>query len=106
VQLVELLGGLPFLQFGESAAQHAHGGLPVLDLGALGLAAHDDARRQMGDADGRVGLVDVLAARAGRAVGVHAQVVGIDDDGVVLLDFRHYFQGGERGVPARGGVKG
>ena len=32
-------------------------------LRAIVLALHDDAGRQMRDADGRIGLVDVLAAR-------------------------------------------
>jgi hypothetical protein len=52
----------------------AHGLGPVLVLGALVLALHHDARGQVGDADGGVGLVDVLAAGAGGPVGVDAQV--------------------------------
>jgi hypothetical protein len=45
-------------------------------LRALVLALDDDARRQVRDAHGGVGLVDVLAAGAGGAVGVDAQVAG------------------------------
>ena len=36
----------------------------VTMLGAVVLALHDNARRQMGDAHGRIGSVDVLAAGA------------------------------------------
>ena len=43
----------------------------------------------MGDADRRIGLVDMLAARTGSAVGVDTQIVGIDLD---LLDFRQFRQ--------------
>ena len=44
--------------------EHLHGQLAVLVLRALVLALDHDARRQVGQADGRVGLVDVLAAGA------------------------------------------
>ena len=40
----------------------------------------DDAGREVGDAHGRVGHVDVLAAGARRAVGVDAQVLLVDLD--------------------------
>jgi hypothetical protein len=48
----------------------------VLVLRALVLALDHDAGRQVGDADRRIGLVDVLAAGAGGAEGVDAQVLG------------------------------
>jgi hypothetical protein len=46
-------------------------------LRAVVLALHDDAGRHVGDADRRVGLVDVLAAGARGAEGVGAQVGGL-----------------------------
>src|SRR5690606_3436622 len=49
----------------------------------------DDAGRQVRDADRRVGRVDALPARAGRAVHVDAQVVGIDLDVDLLRLGRH-----------------
>jgi hypothetical protein len=47
---------------------------PVLVLRALALALHHDVGRQVGDADRAVGLVDVLAAGTGRAVGIDPQI--------------------------------
>jgi hypothetical protein len=58
-------------------------------LRALGLAGHDDAGRDVGDADRRVGLVDVLAARARRAIGVDAQVgSSLISISIVVVDHR------------------
>ena len=90
----------------EAGAQHLHRLLFVLVLGALVLAAGDEAGGDVGDADGGVGGVDVLAALAAGAVGVDAEVVGldVDDDGVV--DFGRDEDAGEAGVAALGGVEG
>ena len=60
----------------------------------------------MGDAHGRVGAVDVLAALARRAVGVDAQFLGVDVDGDRVVDFGDDEDGGERGVAALVGVEG
>ena len=49
-------------------------------LRALVLALDDDARGPVGDPHGRVGLVDVLAARAAGAVGVDLEVLVVDLD--------------------------
>ena len=54
----------------ELGAQHRHRLGPVLVLRALLLHEDDDAARHVRDADGRFGLVDVLAAGALRAHGV------------------------------------
>ncbi len=69
------------------------------------LALHDNAGRNMGNADGRVGFVDVLAAGAAGAKGVDAQVffVHIDINGVV--DFRVDEHRGKRGVATFVGIK-
>ena len=86
----------------QPGAQHPHRRLLVLQLGALVLAADDDAGRQMGDPHRRVGGVDPLAARSGAAVHVDPQVVGIDLD-LGLVGVRHHQDAGGRGVhPALG----
>ncbi len=54
----------------------------------------------MGDADRRIGLVDVLPARAGRAEGVHAQVGGIDFDRLAFRLHRDDRDGSGRGMDA------
>jgi hypothetical protein len=56
-------------------------------LGTLVLALDDDAGRDVGDADGRVRGVDMLAALAARAVGVDLDIVWVDADLDVLVDF-------------------
>ena len=82
------VGGLPLgLLLGggqQPGAQDAHGLLLVLQLALLVLAGDDDAGGQVGDAHRGVGGVDGLAAGAGRAVDVDAQVVGVDLDLDVL----------------------
>ena len=62
-------------------------------------------RRLVRDAHGGVGLVDVLAARAGRAVGVDLQVVVLDLDVAGLLDDRRDLDARERRLAAVGGVE-
>ena len=69
------------------------------------LAGHDDACGQVGEADGGVGLVDVLAACAAGAVGVDAEVFVLDLDVDVVLQLGHYVQSGEGGVAALVGVE-
>src|SRR5919201_5309089 len=78
--LRELL--LTFLlgQLGQAGLEDPEGGLLVRSLRALVLALDDDAGREMSDPDGRVGLVDVLAAGALGAVGIDAEVVLVDLD--------------------------
>ena len=53
----------------------------------------------MGDADSGLGLVDVLAARAGGAVDVDAQILGLDVH-VHVLGFGHNGHGGCGSVDA------
>ena len=67
-------------------------------LRAFVLTFHHGIRGQVGDADRRVGLVDMLAARAGGAIGVNAQIGGLDLD---LVDRVNLGQHGDR---AGGGV--
>jgi hypothetical protein len=54
----------------------------------------------VGDAHGRVGLVDVLAARAGGAIGVDLQVVVLDLDVARVLDDRRDLDARERRLAA------
>ena len=61
-------------------SQSPHGGLSVLVLGTVALAEGHEARRQVGDADGAVGGVDVLPPRPLRAHGVHLEILGGDLD--------------------------
>ena len=65
----------------------------------------DDVGRQVGDAYCRFGTVDVLAARAGCAVNVYAQIGGVDFYLDVVVDFRRDEDGGKRGVAAVAAVK-
>jgi hypothetical protein len=60
-----LLGGLAVrLELVQPVLQHLHRSRLVLELRPLLLRGHDDAAREMGDADRGAGLVDVLATRA------------------------------------------
>ena len=60
----------------------------------------------MGDPHRRVGGVDALAAGAGRAVDVDAEVVLGDLDVVGLLDDGQHLDAGEAGLPAALVVEG
>ena len=97
-----LLLGAPLVQrlLIEPRAQDPHRHVAVAPLAALVLARHDDAGRQVRDAHGRVGHVDVLAAGAARAVRVDAQVLVGDVDLDVLVDLGRDVHRGERRVPA------
>src|SRR5205085_4658455 len=95
--------GLARLQFAliKPGAQHRECVRPVLVLGPFTLALNDDAARHVGDADRAVGLVDVLPASAGGAIGVDAQVLVVDLDLDLLVDDRVDPDGGKAGVPPR-----
>src|SRR5690606_31073534 len=108
------LGVFHFLLFGHAVAhfklvqtrlEHLHGFGTVAVLRAVVLALHDNAGGDVRKTHGRVGLVDVLAAGAAGAVGVHAQVgrIDIDFNGVVDLGVDEY--AGKRGVSAVGRVE-
>src|SRR5690606_6648162 len=84
----------------DAGSEYAHGLRLVLVLTAVVLAFDDDAGRQVGDAHGRVGLVDVLPAGAGGTECVDADVGRIDDDIADLVRFRQYGNGAGRGVDA------
>jgi hypothetical protein len=80
--------------------QHLHRAVAVGVLAALGLAGHHHAGRDVRDAHGGLGLVDVLAAGARRTVNVGLQVGRIDLDIDVVVDFRRHEHRREAGVAA------
>ena len=84
------------LLFVEARAQHLHRLFAVLVLAAPVLAGDHQPGRQVGDADRRIGRVDVLPARAGCAIGVDLEVARIDlhIDLVRLWQHRHGRRGG------------
>ena len=84
----------------SSRLEPLHRLVAVRVLRALVLAFDDDAGRQVRDADRRVGLVDVLAAGAGRAERVDLQIGRIDFDVVDLVDFGQDRDRCGRGVDA------
>ena len=77
----------------QTGAQHLHADFAVLDLGALLLRLHHRVGGDVRDAHGRVGRVDALAARAGRAVRIDAQVLGLNLD-VDLVGLGQHRDGG------------
>src|SRR5258706_9013482 len=108
------LGGLELVAIGLELAQfqlvqarfqHRHGFRAVAVLRAIILALYHDARRQMSDAHRRVGLVDVLASGSRCAVGVDAQIGGIDIHLYFLFDPGRHEQAREGGVAGRGRVE-
>ena len=72
----------------------------VLVLGSVVLTFDDDTRRQMRNAHGGIGLVDVLAACTGGAEGIDAQLRRIEHDVFDRVGFRHHGHGAGAGVNA------
>ena len=89
----------------EARFQHGHRFGAVAVLRAVALALHDDAGGNVRDANRRVGFVDVLAARAGCAKGIDAQIrrVDVDLDGVIDLGIDKH--AGKRGMAAVAGIE-
>ena len=86
--------------FMDACRQHLQGLRLVAVLATAVLAFGHDTRGQMGDAHGRVGLVDVLATRAAGPVGVNAQVRRVDLDGLQLVGLGQHGHGAGAGVNA------
>ena len=84
----------------QSGPQKLGRGFLVLRLRSFILALRNDARWYMGQPDRRVGLVDVLAARPGGAEGVDSDLVPVQLNLEVALDFRQHLHQGKRGVAA------
>ena len=96
---------LTLLDLGQTRTEHILAVFEVLEVAALDLTGHDDAGRDVRQTHGGRGLVDLLAARTGRAVHVHLDVLVAQLDLAVLGDLGHDLHGGERRVAAAGGVK-
>ena len=64
-------------------------------LRALVLALHYDSSREMCNAHSRVSRIDMLTTRASRAIGIDAQVLVVDIDFNVFVDFRINKEGGK-----------
>ena len=85
------------LEIGQPGLQHRHGLRAVLQLAAFDLTRHRDAGRLVDQAHRGAGLVDVLAARAGRAEDLHLDVGLVDVDvDVPVVEQRHDRQRRER----------
>src|SRR5438445_7469348 len=100
--------GLALLQLGfvQPGLQLLHRRRAVLVLRTLVLASDDDPRRDMGDPDGAVGRVDVLPARARRAIGVYPEILLLNLDVDIVVDFGVDPHAREAGVAACIGVVG
>src|SRR5215211_3600992 len=101
----DLLLPLLTLEFEEPRPEYPHGHLTVLVLAALVLALRHDARREVRDPDGRVGLVDMLAAGPRGPVGIHLEVFLFDLDLDGFIDDGCDGDRGEAGVPPCAGVE-
>ena len=100
-------GGLLLFEFHfvETRAQDAHGLGAIFDLRFFVLLRDDQAAGNVRDAHGGVGGVDGLAAGAGRAEGVDAQILGFDLD-VDFVGFGKNGDGGGGSVNAALGFRG
>ncbi|ABA50496.1 hypothetical protein BURPS1710b_3601 [Burkholderia pseudomallei 1710b] len=74
----------------DPRGEHLQRAILVLVLRAVVLALDDDSRRDVRDAHRRIGLVDVLAARARRAERVDPQIGRIDLDFADLVGLGHH----------------
>src|SRR5205807_7976293 len=83
----------------DARAQDVHGRRPILVLRPAVLHADHDTGRDVGDADRRFGLVDMLAAGALRAHGLDPQIVALDID-IDILDLGQHRHGGGGSVDA------
>ena len=90
----------------QSRCQHRHRAIAVPMLRPVVLAFDDEARRQVRDPHGRVGLVDVLSAGAAGAKRVDPQVGRIDRDVLDRIGFGEDRDRARRGVdpPLRFGL--
>src|SRR3989475_1871281 len=103
-ELVELLALLLLRQLVEPRFENSHRRVAVAKLRALVLALDDDARRQVRDADGRVGGVDPLAAGTGGAGDVHPDLI-LPQVHLHVVHLRHDRDRREARLPAARGVE-
>lgn len=74
-------------------------------LGTVVLALGHDPSWDVSNTHRRFGTVNVLTARAGRAINVDAQIRRIDFDIDIVINFRVNKRGAERRVATTAGVK-
>jgi hypothetical protein len=86
--------GAPPRSSRRGSLQTVHRLLPVLELAALLLGARDEPGRLVDEADGRRGLVDVLATGARRPEDLHPDV-GLVDVDVRLVELGPHLDRGE-----------
>ena len=84
----------------EARFQQRHGPRPVPVLRALVLALDDRVRRQMGDPDRGVGLVQVLSSRSRRPERIDPQIGGGDVHVIHLVHLRQHRHRARGGVDA------
>ena len=90
---------LLLLLFVQARAKNTHGLRAIFDLRLFVLLRHDQSAGNVRDAHGGIGGVDGLAARAGRAEGVDAQILGFDLD-IDFVGFGENRDGCSRSVNA------
>ena len=100
LDILDFVKMLALFYLEELRFEHSHGDLAVLMLAALDLAGDDYTGRDMRYTHGGRGLVDLLTARAARAVGVDFKIVGIYFNFDIVVDFGHDFKGSERCMSA------
>ena len=100
-----LLKMLTLLYLGKAGAQHILAVFEVLEVAALDLGGDHYTGWDMGQTHRGGGLVDLLAASAGRAVNVHLDVLVAQLDLAVVAYLGHDLNGGKGGVTAAGGVE-
>ena len=97
---------LALLYLGELRAEHVLAVFKVLEVAALDLRGDDYARRDVRQAHGRGGLVDLLPARARGAVDVHLDILVAQLYLARVGYLRHDLDGGEARLSAARGVEG
>ena len=91
----------------ELRFEQAKGFIQVRVLGAFVLTGNDDAGFVVGQADGAVGLVDVLSAGAAGAEGILAVFIFLEIDLIVKFNLRNNVQRSEGGrATFRASVRG
>ena len=89
----------------QATAQALPSHIAVAVLAAAVLALHHNARGNVCQANGRVGFVDVLTARAAGTEGVGAYIRRVDVNFNRIVNFRVHKHAGKTGVASARRVK-
>ena len=95
LDVADLFQVFPFLDLGQSGTQHVPAVFQILEMAALDLTRHHDAGRDMGQADRRGGLVDLLSAGARGTEHIHLDVLLAQLDLGIVRDLGHDLDGGK-----------